>query len=87
VGSKTERTPGSTCSDWAAPLVALLLVGGTVGLAMLGKDIPSEISIGDGAAVTWLFVRSTADAAHRTALLMHNGQDNGDPPKRPTPPL
>jgi len=68
-------------------MVALLLVAAVSGLALLGRPIPSEISVSLGSAVTWLFVRS-AQATERENALTNGAKA---PPREPvepaTPPL
>lgn len=68
-----------TPQDAAALIVSLVLVLGLVGLAALGKQIPAEIATANGAAITWLFVRSAQVAEqHKEA----DGK-SGTPPSPP----
>lgn len=46
-------------NDVAAAVVSVILVLGAIVLAVLGRTIPSEVATGLGAALTWLYVRST----------------------------
>lgn len=48
--------------DLAASIVAISLVGGVILLAAMSLPIPSEMATSLGAAITWLFVRSTQQA-------------------------
>ena len=45
--------------DAAAALVALVITIGIIALAWKGATPPPELSLAYGAAITWLFVRST----------------------------
>jgi len=51
-----------TFQDLAASLVAVALAFGVILLGALERPIPSEVSTSLGAAITWLFVRSTQQA-------------------------
>jgi len=53
--------------DFAASVVAVALVLGVIGLGLLDRQIPSELSTSLGAAITWLFVRSTQQAEQSRA--------------------
>lgn len=53
--------------DFAASVVAVSLVLGVIILSILQDPIPSEIATSLGAAITWLFVRSTQQAEHKRA--------------------
>jgi len=56
-----------TIQDFAASTVAVALVLGVIILGILERPIPSEIATSLGAAITWLFVRSTQQAAQHAA--------------------
>ncbi len=53
--------------DFAASIVAVALVVGVILLSVLQDPIPSEIATSLGAAITWLFVRSTQQAEQHRA--------------------
>jgi len=52
--------------DIAACIVAVILMAGLIVLAVLDKEIPPEMGIASGSAITWLFVRS-AQVAEKQA--------------------
>lgn len=62
-----------TFQDLAASLVAVSLALGVILLGALERPIPSEVSTSLGAAITWLFVRSTQQAEQYRADTRHDG--------------
>jgi len=54
-----------TIQDFAASVVAVSLVLGSIILGILQRPVPPEMSTSLGAAITWLFVRSTQQAEHK----------------------
>ena len=61
----TVSTDHMTPQDLAAAIVAGVLVLGILGLALLDRRIPAELSTALGSATTWLFVRSVTHAEAR----------------------
>jgi len=59
--------------DLAASIVAVALVGGVILIGVLEKPIPSEMATSLGAAITWLFVRSTQQAEQNRADISRDG--------------
>lgn len=53
------------CSDVARLALALLLVGGSIVLLGLGRDVPSVLWALDGAAVGFYFGGASVNAANR----------------------
>lgn len=66
--------------DFAATLVAVLLVAGIIALAALGLPIPAELGPPLGAATTWLFIRG-AQAADVERIKNHINGISQPPPK------
>jgi len=59
--------------DLAASIVAISLVLGVIALAAMQVPIPSEMATSLGAAITWLFVRSTQQAERDRADTGYEG--------------
>jgi len=58
--------------DVAASIAAVILVIGVVILGALERPVPSEVSTSLGAAITWLFVRSTQQAERHATDTLHD---------------
>jgi len=71
--------------DVAATVVSVVIVIGIVALALLGKEIPPELSTAEGISLTWVFVRSAQQAEAVRAdiaqerLTVNGGQRNEHP--------
>jgi len=59
--------------DLAASIVSISLVLGVIALAAMQVPIPSEMATSLGAAITWLFVRSTQQAEQHRADISRDG--------------
>lgn len=64
--------------DVGAFLVSLVCAVGVVGLAILDKQIPSDLSLAFGASLGWLFTRSG-----HVAGLTENPRIDGPPSRNP----
>jgi hypothetical protein len=88
-----ERQPRGRISpqDLAASLVSVLLAIGVVLLAFAGKEVPAELGMALGSAITWLFVRSAQRAEHTQARYLARNGRQIDPPedygRDPTAPI